>query len=1068
MKTKFSGILTLFLAFVVQLTFAQEKTISGTVSDNTGLPLPGATVLVKGTSTGTSTDFDGKYSISASQGATLVFSFVGYTTQEISVGSNNTVNVTMKEDAEALEEVVVTALGIKRDEKSLGYAAQNVGAEEITTVRDKNVVNSLSGKIAGVHVTNASSAPGSSSRIILRGVSSIYGNAQPLMVVDGVPIDNNSYSRNNAFSSSDTNTSDGGVDTPNGLADINQDDIETINVLKGGAATALYGMRGANGVIVITTKSGKMGASKLGITISSSIQLDQVALMPSYQNSYGEGNNLDYFEYKDGYGTGNAYTTGLGGLDESWGPPLDVGLEFIQWNSQLYGGKPLPWVSAPDGTRHFFRTGVITNNNVSLEGSAENSNYRVSMGYMDQAGIMPSTDYKKYNFGGNVNFDLSDKWSAGISVNYIKTSSDNLPSMGYDTTTNGTQTAQFVWAARQIDFADLRDWRNLPLNTTGVNAGTPLNWNQAYNNNPFWALETNRNTLDKDRIIGNVNIGYKILDNLTLTLKTGIDYFSSLNTSRAAFGTAANEFGYYNETQRTRSAITSDFLFSYLADINKDFKLSLNAGGSVYTNKYHRNYIGAPELQLPNVYNISNTRDGVDKVVSANFTESRINSLLGFGQISFRDYLFLDFTGRNDWASVLPGNNNSFFYPSVSMSAVLSDILGVSNSSELSFLKLRGGWSKVGSAGPLSPYKIEASYQFSDTPWGTTPVAFLPGTLWNPNIKNETTQEYEVGIDARFFNSRLKFDVTYYDKKTEDVILPVSKSAASGFTSAWDNAATITNKGLEVNMGIKVLKNTDGLNLDLNLNWAKNTNNVNDIDADPTTNEGSITLGDLWNVSVQAREGEPIGVLYGPAFARDENGAILYKDGIATYDPTFQILGNTTPDWTGGLGINMSYKNISFNTLFDVKWGGDVYSQTNSWGKYAGVLEETLPGRENGVVGQGIDVDTGTANNIVVPAEDFYKGFYGSNIGESSVYDASYIKWREIALTYSVPKRMLKNIGVNNISLGLNVRNLLILYKKVPHIDPETSFGNSTGQQGLEYAQTPPTRTYGMNLNIKF
>jgi len=399
------------------------------------------------------------------------------------------------------------------------------------------------------------------------------------------------------------------------------------------------------------------------------------------------------------------------------------------------------------------------------------------------------------------------------------------------------------------------------------------------------------------------------------------------------------------------------------------------------------------------------------------------------------------------------------------MSVVLSEMLDIKNDA-ISFLKLRGGWANVGSAGPLSPYNIEPSYAFSADPWGTTPLAFLPGTLWNPNIKNENSIEYEVGIDGRFFANRLTVDLTYYDKLTEDVILPVSKSAASGFTSAWDNAASITNKGIVVNLGAKLIR-TDDFNLGINLNFGKNENNVDDIDADATTDNGAITLGGLWNVDVQAREGQPIGVLYGPAFARNTTGEIIYENGKPTYDEDYQILGNTTADWTGGLGIDMSYKGFSLSTLFDVKMGGEVYSQTNSWGKYAGILEETLPGREEGVVGKGVDINGG-ANTTVIPAQDFYKAFYGSTIAESSVYDASYVKWRELSLNYRVPSHLYKNIGVNSITFGVNVRNLAILYKKVPHIDPETSFGNATGSQGLEYAQLPPTRTIGMNLNIKF
>ncbi len=1065
MKTKFSGILTLLLAFVVQFTFAQEKTVSGTVSDNNGLPLPGATVVIKGTSTGASTDFDGNYSIKSNVGDVLNFSYVGYSGQSATVGASNSINVTLQPDNE-LEEVVVTALGIKRAEKSIGYAAQKVSPEDLTTVRNSNVVNSLSGKIAGVNVTSASSAPGASSRIILRGVSSIYGNAQPLMVVDGVPIDNGSYASDSNFGSQDSAQSGGGQDVPNGLADLNQDDIESINVLKGGPATALYGMRGANGVIVVTTKSGKgFGQDKkLGISINSSIQFDTVSLLPGYQNSYGQGNNQQYFEYKDGYGTTNAYTTGLGGLDESWGPPLDVGLEFIQWNS--FDGQPTPWVSAPDGVRNFYSTGITTNNNVSFSGGSENSTYRISLGQSDQTGIMHNTDYKKTNIGGNVKFNMSEKWDAGISVNYIRTSSDNIPNLGYDTTTNGTQTAQLVWAARQIDFNDLRDWRNLPLNTTGTNAGTPVNWNQAFNNNPFYALETNRNTLAKDRLIGNVQVGYDISDNLRLNLKTSIDYFTSLNTSRAAFGTASNEFGFYKETGRTRYGINSEFLLSYNTSLTEDLKFNLNLGGNSYLNNYQRTYMEAPQLQLPDVYNISNTRDGSTPVILQTTTESQINSLYGFGQLSYKDYLFLDFTGRNDWASVLPIANNSFFYPSVSMSAVVSDMLDLDNS-VVSFLKLRGGWANVGSAGPLSAYNIEPSYQFSADPWGTTPIAFLPGVLWNPNIKNENSFEYEVGIDGRFLDNRITVDLTYYDKETEDVILPVPKSAASGFTSAWDNAATISNKGIELNFGAKILKSDDGLNLGVNLNFGKNTNRVDDIDTDPTTDDGAIVLGNLWEVDIQAREGEPMGVIWGPAFARDGAGEIIYDSGLPTYDPDYQILGNTTPDWTGGLGIDMSWKGLSLYTLFDMKKGGSVYSQTNSWGKYTGILEETLVGRTEGIVGAGVDINGG-ANTTVVDAQDYYKAFYSSDLGESSVYDATFIKWRELALNYKLPKKLYENIGVDNVTLGVNVRNLLILYKKVPHIDPETSFGNTTGEQGLEYAQLPPTRSYGINLNINF
>jgi len=1056
MKTKFNGILTLLLAFTVHFAFAQ-KTVSGTVSDETG-PLPGVSVLIKGTSTGTETDFDGKYTMTASEGDVLQYSYVGMETAFKTVGAASTYDVKMA-GSNVLDEVIITAMGIKKSEKSIGYASQSVKSEELTKVKSTNIVNSLSGKIAGVNITNASSSPGSSSRIVLRGVSSIYGDTQPLVVVDGVPMDNTAYG--NAASQG------GGIDVPNGLADLNQNDIKDITILKGGPATALYGMRGANGVIVVTTKDGKgIGKedSKVGITINSGVQFDRISFLPTYQNSYGQGIDSEYFEYIDGYGTTDSHATGMGGRDESWGPPLDVGLEFIQWNS--FDGEAKPWVSAPDGVKNFYNTGVILNNNVALEGGTEKANYRISLGAMNQTGIMHNTGYNKYNAGGNVNFKMSEKWNAGLSFNYIRTQSDNLPSLGYDTTNNATQTAQLVWAARQIDFNDLRDWQNLPLVTVGNNAGAPLNWNQAYNNNPFWALEKNVNTLDKDRVLANINLGYKVLDNLTLSFKSGIDYFTSLNTSRAHFGTTGNQYGFYNETVRTRYGIDSNVILTYDTSIFEGLDLSLTLGANSYYNNYHRNYIDAPKLQVPGVFNISNTRDGVDRVITQGSTERKINSAFGMGSLSYNDYLFLEFTGRNDWASVLPIDANSFFYPSVTLSAIVSDMLGFDKST-VSFMKVRAGWAKVGSAGPLSPYSLNPTYSFDDNPWGTTPVAYLPGTLWNPNIKNETSTEYEIGIDSRFFSNKLRFDFTYYDKTTEDVILPVPVSASSGFTNAWDNAATISNKGIELNLSARILDKKDRFNLDLNLNFGKNTNLVDDIDDDPTTDNGAITLGSLWNADIQAREGEPMGVIYGPAFARDSNDEIIFQNGLPTFDPTSKILGNTTPDWTGGLGVNMSWKGLSFYTLFDVKKGGDIYSQTNSWGKLAGVLVETLEGREGGLVGDGVDINGGP-NTTVVSSRDYFGTFYSQDVVESSVYDASFVKWRELSLGYTIPKKFFGNIGIEEITAGINVRNVMIIYKEVPHIDPESSFGNGTGGQGLEYAQLPPTRSYGVNMNIKF
>lgn len=1046
MKTKFNGILTLLLALIVQISFAQDKTISGTITDESG-PLPGVTILKKGSTEGTETDFDGKYSITAKVGDVLVFSFVGMKTTEKTVGLSNTINVKMSTD-NVLDEVVVTALGIKREEKALGYSTQSVNSDKLTAVRDANIVNSLSGKVSGVNVTSSSGAVGAESRIVIRGISTISGNAQPLMVVDGVVIDNGSYGNSG---------SSGGNSTPNGLSDLNQDDIESINVLKGGAATSLYGMRGANGVLVITTKSGKK-SDRLGIEINTSVSFENAYILPDYQNTHGQGGTPTGFEYIDG-------VTGSGRVDESWGPKLDAGLEFVQWNS--FDGQPLPWVSQPDNVKDFYETGVTTNNNLAFTKSGEGYSARMSLGLTDQTGILYNTGLTKYNIGGRVDFDLSDKWNAGFSVNYIKTQSDNLPSVGYGDSNN--QIGQLVWAGRNVDFKALKDWKNLPLAyASGADVATPINWNLAYNNNPYWVLDTNTNTFDRNRVLGNINLGYKINDNFNVSFQTGIDYFSSLDTQRRAFGTYENVRGYYGETQRTRYEVNTQAMFNYNTNIGQDFTLGASVGTNLMSNKYHRLEMNAPELEIPGLYNISNVRNGVTPTLIQQQINQEINSIFGFVNLSYKDYLFLDFTARNDWASVLPVNNNSFFYPSVTGTAILSDIFDIKGNT-ISYLKLRGGWSKVGSAGPLAPYSIKPSFAYGNK-WGDTPAAIYPGTLWNPNIKNQDTREYEVGLEARLLKSRLRFDVTYYDKLTTDVIMEKDIDPASGNTGYWDNVADLSNKGIELALSGDVIKSED-FNLSFNINFAKNENEARNIDDDPTTNNGQVVLGGIWNVDIVAKEGEAVGAIVGPGFLRDDNGAIIYENGLPQRDPTAKVLGNINPDWTGGLGINMSYKNFSLSTLFDVKKGGEIYSQTNTWGKLAGVLEETSQGRETGIIGEGVMSDGNggyVPNNVVTTAQNYFGTAYSQNIAESSVYDASFIKWRELALTYSLPTKLIENTGVDQVTMGVSVRNLAILYKKVPHIDPESAFSSDTGQQGLEYAQIPSTRSIGFNLNVKF
>ena len=1041
MKTKFSGILTLLLAFVVQLTFAQEKTISGTVSDESGLPLPGVNIIVKGTTTGTQTDFDGKYTIKANTGDVLTYSYVGLKAQEKTVGASTTINVTMLEDAAVLDEVVVTALGIKREEKALGYSVQSIKGDGLTEARESNISNAISGKVAGVQVTGTSGSVGASSRIVLRGNSSITGNNEPLYVVDGVPIDNRSFG--NAGSG-------GGVDLPNGAADINPDDIESISVLKGPNAAALYGLRAGNGVIVITTKKGS-GAKKFSISVNSNLTFSNPLILPDYQNSYGQGGDTSYFEFVDGAGGGVG-----DGVDESWGPALDSGLEFIQWNSQLNGGVPLPWRSYPDNVKDFLDTGLNISNNVSLS----TDKVRLSIGNSEEKGMVPFTELKKTTIGFNGTLDLGDRFTASVSATYFNIDSDNLPISGYN---NENPFQQFIWSARNVNFSELRDWRNFPLAPAGTAAeGTPLNWNHNFQNNPYWVLETNRNTLEKDRLVGTIDLAYQLNDWLALSAKVGTDFYNQFETSRQAKGSNNAPDGTYFEIQRRFEEINSSVLISINKDINEDFSFSLNLGANQMKREYNSTSGFLPALELPNLYNLSNLQTGATPTLGNNDNNQEINSVYGYGQIAFKNFFFIDFTARNDWASILPVDNNSFFYPSVSGSLVLTDALDI-KSDAVNFLKLRGGWSKVGSTGALGAYNINPTFGLGNTGFGNQ--ASLPNTQFNPNLKAETVTGVEFGIDGKFFNNRLRLGATYYDQKSEDLLVPIQVSAATGFTSVWDNVADMTNKGIEIQLGGTILESED-FSFDIDLNWAQNKNEVTSLGE-----LDSYLLGGQWGVNLEARPGQPYGVIVGRDFERDPSGQVIYENGLPVVDQTYKVLGDIAPDWTGGANFAIRYKNFDFSALVDAKIGGEVHSMTYAWGRYAGTLEESLIGRETGVVGNGVMSDGNggfVPNNVVVPAKVFNQASYNNDVESSSVFDASYVKLRQITLGYSLPKRFLKNTPIESLKFSVVGRNLAILYKKAPHIDPETGFSSANGEQGQEFGQYPSARNIGFNVNLKF
>jgi len=1029
--------------------FLHKKTVSGTVSDDGG-PLPGVSVLVKGTTTGVETDFDGKYAIQAKQGDVLQFSYVGKQTVEKTVGTANTIDVTLVDDASnVLDEVTIIGFGRKVEAKTATYAVQKLDGDDLNKAKETNIANALSGKIAGVQVTASSGSVGSSTRVQLRGASSLLGNNQPLYVVDGVPIDNTNFG-----SASDG----GGVDAPTGVSDISPDDIESISVLKGPAASALYGIRASNGVIVIKTKSGKKSGEKLGISINSSLTFESPLLLPSFQNSYGQGPNNDYFYWVDGQNDD-------GGVDESWGPPLDVGLEFTQWNSYTVGGAPLPWVSQPDNIKDFFDTGYTINNNLSFSGASESGdmNYRLSIGNSDQKGMVPFTDFGKITTAANASKTFGKKLTAQISVNYTRSYSDNLPVVGYD---NENPIQQMYWSGRNVDFNALRDWRNLPLAPVGTAAeGTPINWNNVYQNNPFWLLETNTNSYDKDRVLGNIMLSYNFSDNLSLTTKVGTDYFGTLQTFRQSIGSNSAPDGSYQETNRGFVETNADVLLAYNKDLTEKIKVELSVGGNSMQRKSKTNIAFAGALELPNLYNLSNIKSGTDYIIIGTVREQAINSFYGYGKIGYNDYLFVEFSGRNDWASVLPMQNNSFFYPSVTMSAVVTDMLGMKENKILDYLKIRGGWSKVGGIGALNEYALDPIFKLGNPSFGDASYGYLPNTLNNPNIKPESTQGIEAGLDVKMFDNALRFNVTYYDQTSTDLILPVTISSGSGYSSAYQNIGEMRNKGIEIELNSTLYKSKGGFDVDFGVNFAKNDNRVVSIG-----DLSSLPFGSQWSMTLEAREGMPYGVIVGSYFERDEAGNLIHNNGLPVIASGTKVLGDVQADWTGGATLGFSYKGIKLSALVDAKMGGDVYSMSTTWGRYAGVLEETLLGREGGIVGAGVMSDGSggyVANNVVQTAENYNKAAYSNSIVESSVFDASYVKLRQVMLSYELPKKWLNNTKIDGVDISLVGRNLAILYKTVPHIDPETAFSDRNSDLGQEFGQQPSARSMGVNINIK-
>lgn len=1049
---------TLFLALMffigMQVVQAQTRTITGSVTNaEDGSSIPGVSVVVKGTTYGTTTDLQGKYNLNVPPDAkSLIFSFVGMKTTERNIGAESVINVSMEPEVTAIEGVVVTALGITREKKALGYAVQDVKGDELNQAKETNIINSLNGKVSGLQITNSSGAVGTSSRIVIRGASSLGGNNQPLFIVDGIPISNTEFGAADGYGGTGKGN---GANRGNGAADINPDDIESVSVLKGPNAAALYGSRAANGVILITTKSGslKTGQRKtfgLGVELSNSTTFETPLRLPDYQNEYGQGFN-GQFSYVDGAGGGIN-----DGADESWGPKLDVGLMIPQYDSPIIDGvrQPTPWVSHPDNIKDFLETGQTYTTNFAVTGGNQDASFRLSYTNLNQSGILPNTDYKKNTLTFGASANPTEKLNISGSASYVMTESNNMPGVGYDAQ-NVFQ--QFIWASRQVNYSDLRNYENPD--------GTKYNWNYNYHNNPYFTLYENLNILNRDRIFGNAKVLYKFTDDLSAFIRTGVDNYSNLNTSRAAWGDIDNAYGYYNEALSTFKEINTDFLIMYNKKLSDKTGISFNVGGNNMNQFYHQTTGAADELAVPDVYTLTNSK--VPLKTTSTERNKRVNSLYFSAQLAFLNALYLDFTGRNDWSSTLPDGKNSYFYPSVTASGVLTELFDI-ESDKLSFAKIRASWAKVGS--DTDPYQLLPMLSFGDG-WNASTKflnQFVPNNLPNAELKPQFVNGTEFGAEFKFFMNRISLDITYYNQTTVDQIISIPISASSGYTSKNINAGEISNKGIEISLGIIPIKTSSGFTWDINFNFAKNTNEVVSLAEGVEQYE----LGSYWDLKVMAIPGQPYGSLYGADFLRDPNGNIINRDGVPVKGD-LKILGNYQPDWVGGIYNTLDFKGFNAGVLIDFHQGGEMYCMTNAWGRYAGALEESLIGREGGIIGVGVkevldaegNVTGYVPNNVVVTAEEYNHAAFSNAIPAGSIFDASYIKLREVRLGYTFKK--LGDLPFNNLNISIVGRNLALLQSNVPHVDPETSF-NSGNVQGLEFGQIPSTRSLGFNIGVNF
>ena len=1042
------------------LSFAQSRVLSGSITaTEDGQGLPGASLIYKGTNIGANADSDGKFSIKVPGDGILVVSFVGFLPKEVPIGNQTDFNIQLSADTRQLAEVVVTAFGIEREKKALGYSVQEVKGSALTESRSTNVANGLSGKIAGVRI-QSNGGPGSGSTIQIRGSSSVSGNNQPLVVIDGVPMD---QSASKQF---------GG-----GISEINPDDIKEMSVLKGPNAAALYGSRAANGVILVTTKNGQ-GTKGIGIAYNTNVTFERPWIKPDFQDTYGGGSGYRTW-YNDGWSgsiTDPAQIqqyravydrryplAGSAGTDESWGAPMD-GRLVRQWWS---GTEVAPLTPQPNNWEEYWNTGSTINNSIALSGGNDKGFFRLSMGRVDQKGIMDNNDFRRTNFRINSGYNLAKNLNVTVSGEYIKTGADNR---------SFTAGQQFIWAHRSISWDQHRDYeqyqdvhiqRALPGRAAD---NDPPNWQHTFFTNPFFAAKNLPDGNDKNRLLGNVALNYKILPSLSLMLRTGTDSYTDTRIRVTNFDRVRNGNrtpGRYNETVTTSQETNHDFIFTFNKDITPDFTTNVQFGGIQRTNSFKRNFFNVNELVVDGIYNAGNSVPS-QNTIESEIRKSEVQSLFAAANFGWRDMVFLDLTARNDWSSTLPSGARSYFYPSASVSAVVSDLLNL-KSDILTFAKVRASLAQVGN--DADPYRLAQIFQSSGSWNGALPKFNESTEIANSTLKPEITTGLEFGADLRFFRGKIGLDATYYEQTTRNQILGVEISKASGYNTRLLNAGEITNRGLELTISGTPIKLDNGFSWDVSINYARNRNKVIELAEGLTT----FILASQRGMTSEARVGQPYGTLYGNAWLRAPNGQIVYgNNGLPLRETTQQIIGNIQPKFTGGMLNTFNFKGFTLTALVDVRIGGDVYDEGTGTARWTGQYAETALGREEGVIGKGVREITAAdgsksyvPNDIIVTANQLYGFNNPRNFHEAAIFDASFVKLREVSLGYNIPLAVIQKLRLQSAKLSLVGRNVWMMFKNTPHVDPE--FDSRGGNaQGFGYGELPSSRSLGVNLSLSF